>query len=121
MANSMAPKANRSTPSSTFLSTTPTKKPVANSKPDPTLKPNFTHRGACLSSNSRIPSIYPPQAHQQSFCRYPSSGAAEIIYSSQDHLHQRTKLLIELSRVALMRTLHERSVDKRRTPDPGQE
>jgi hypothetical protein len=36
--------------------------------------------------------------------------------------HQRTKLLIgELSRAALMQTLHERSVDKRRTPDPGQE
>src|ERR687897_912921 len=96
MANSMAPKANRSTPSSTLLSTTPTKKPLANSKPDPTLKPNFSHRGASLSSNSRTPYIYPPQAHQQTFCRYPSSGAAEIIYSSQHHLHQQTKLLVEL-------------------------
>src|SRR5918997_5554170 len=55
----MAPKANSSTPSSTFLSTTPTKRPVANRKPDPTLKPNFTHRGVCLSSNSRIPTYLP--------------------------------------------------------------
>jgi hypothetical protein len=31
------------------------------------------------------------------------------------------KLLIELSRAALMQTLHERSVDKRRTPDQGEE
>src|SRR5215211_8887347 len=106
MANSMAPKANSNTPSSTLIKTTPTRKPVANSKPDPKLKANFSHLGASLSSNSRTPPIYPPQAHQQSFCRYPSSGAAEIIYSSQHHLHQRTKLLIELSRAALMRTLH---------------
>src|SRR5829696_155967 len=96
MANLMAPKANRSTPSSALLSTTPTKKPAANSKPDPTLKLDFTHRGARLSSNSRTSFIYPPQAHQQSFCRYPSSGAAEISYSSQHRLHQRTQLLIEL-------------------------
>jgi hypothetical protein len=34
---------------------------------------------------------------------------------SKDHPHQRTKFLIELSRAALMRTLHERSIDKRRT------
>jgi len=34
---------------------------------------------------------------------------------SKDHAHQRTELLIRLSRAALMRTLHERSVDKRRT------
>jgi hypothetical protein len=33
----------------------------------------------------------------------------------KDHAHQRTKLLIRLSRAALMRTVHERSVDKRRT------
>src|SRR5215216_3372524 len=44
----MAPKAKRSTPSSTLLSTTPTKKPVASSNPDPTLKLDFTHRGAPL-------------------------------------------------------------------------
>jgi hypothetical protein len=32
------------------------------------------------------------------------------------------KLLIgKLSRAALMQTLHERSVDKRRTPDQGEE
>src|SRR5215208_3100816 len=96
MANSMAPKANTSTPSSTLLSTMPTRKPLANSNPDPTLKANFSHRGASLSSNSRTPYIYPPQAHQQSSCRYPPSGTAEIMYSSQHHLHQRTKLLIEL-------------------------
>src|SRR5215218_1168075 len=68
----MAPRANRSTPRSTFLSTTPTKKPAANSNPDPTLKLDFTHRGARLSSNSRTPpylpntdslAIIPPQPH----------------------------------------------------------
>ncbi len=43
-----------------------------------------------------------------------SLGAAERICLSKDHPHQRTKLLIGyLSRAALMRTLHERSVDKR--------
>src|SRR5215203_5015975 len=47
-AKSMAPKANRSTPNSTLLSTTPTKKPVPNSNPDPKLKPNCSHRGASL-------------------------------------------------------------------------
>jgi hypothetical protein len=31
------------------------------------------------------------------------------------------ELLIELSRAALMQILHERSLDKRRTPDPGEE
>ena len=41
--------------------------------------------------------------------------AAERICFSRDHAHYRTKLLIELSRAALMQTLHERSVDKRRT------
>ena len=44
-----------------------------------------------------------------------SLDAAERICFSKDHPHQRTKLLIELSRAALMRTLHERSVDKRQT------
>src|SRR5215207_2777852 len=72
MAKSTAPKANSSTPSSTSLSTTPTKRPVVNSNPDPTLKLNFIHRGACLSSNSRILSIYPTQAHQYSFGCNPS-------------------------------------------------
>jgi hypothetical protein len=50
---------------------------------------------------------------------------AEEMCCFRDHPHQRTKLLIELtrelSRVALRRTIHQRSVDKRRTPDPGQE
>src|SRR5215207_9434652 len=72
MAKSTAPKANSSTPSSTSLSTTPTKRPVVNGNPDPTLKLNFIHRGACLSSNSRILSIYPTQAHQYSFGCNPS-------------------------------------------------
>ena len=38
---------------------------------------------------------------------------AEEMCCSPRHLHQRTRLLIELSRAALMRTLHERSVDRR--------
>jgi hypothetical protein len=39
--------------------------------------------------------------------QYLSLDAAERDLLLQDHLHQRTKLLIELSRVALMRTFHE--------------
>ena len=46
---------------------------------------------------------------------------AEEMFCFWDHPDQRSKLLIELSRVALLRTVHERSVDKRRTPDPGGE
>jgi hypothetical protein len=51
---------------------------------------------------------------------YPLDRAEEM-WCFWDHLHQRAKLLIELRRAALMRTLHERSVDKRRTPNSGQE
>jgi hypothetical protein len=55
---------------------------------------------------------------------YPLIRAEEMC-CFRNHPHQRTRLLIELSRelsrVAFRRILHERSVDKRRTPDPGQE
>ena len=73
VAHSMAPRANSNTPSNTLLRATPTKRPVANSKPDPTLKPDFSHRGACLSSNCRTLFVYPAQAHRQSFRRNPFS------------------------------------------------
>jgi hypothetical protein len=49
-----------------------------------------------------------------------SLDAAERSCFSKNHPHQRTKLLISrLSRAAILQTLHERSVDKRQTPDPG--
>src|SRR5919112_4406373 len=51
--------------------------------------------------------------------QYLSLDAAERICYCKDHAHERTKLSIRLSRAALVRTLHERSVDKRRTPDPA--
>jgi hypothetical protein len=51
---------------------------------------------------------------------YPLIRASEMCCSPR-HLYQRTKLFIELRRAALMWTLHERSVGKRRSPDPGQE
>src|SRR5215216_1867220 len=53
------PQGEKKHPSSTLLSTTPTKKQVASSNPDPTLKLDFTQRGAPLSSNSRTPSYLP--------------------------------------------------------------
>ena len=45
---------------------------------------------------------------------YPLDRAEEMCCSPR-YLHQRTKLSIGLSRASLIRTLHERSVDKRRT------
>ena len=46
---------------------------------------------------------------------------AEEMFCFWDHPDQRTKLLIRLSRAALMRSLHQTGVDKRQTPDPGEE
>src|ERR687895_2302745 len=48
-----------------------------------------------------------------------SLEAAERICFFKDDPHQRTKLSIRLSRGVPMRTLHETSVDKRRTPEPA--
>jgi hypothetical protein len=50
---------------------------------------------------------------------FPLDRAEEMCCSR--HQHQRTKLLIELSRSALIGALHQRSVDKRQIPDPGEE
>src|SRR5215208_3118872 len=87
----MAPKANRSTPSSTLLSTTPTKKPVASSNPDPKLKLVFTHRGARLSSNSRTPlsTQYGLSSNHSAATTY--LRAAQIVGPiSIEHLEQRS-------------------------------
>src|SRR5918995_3526417 len=114
----MAPKANSSTPSTTLLSTTPTRKPVANSKPDPKLKPNFSHRGASLFELSHTlhlpttgsPAIILPLALLR-------GGGNNLLLSASFAPTNKApnRVKIELSRAALMRTLHERSIDKRRT------
>src|ERR671913_40671 len=101
MAKSMAPKANSSTPSNTFLRAIPVRKPVANSNPDPTLKLNFIHCGACLSSNSRIPSIYPTQAHRYSFGRNPSLRRGGTIGGEQCTCEERFEGLLELAQDVL--------------------
>jgi hypothetical protein len=64
--------------------------------------------------NIRASDLFPPQRL--------SLDAAERSRFSKDHPHQRTEFLIgELSRAALMRTLHQRGSNKRQPPNPGEE